>query len=136
MTLLKKIFSDFLGILLIISAILFGWLPGPGGVPLFLAGLSLLAANHEWARRLLEYIKTKGLKLADSFFKDHPVLIALYDTLAVLLIALAIFIFATYTKSLLHAASIVMFFVGLGLFLGNKKRLKRLTAKVKRQTKA
>ena len=58
-----KIAVDVLGILLIIAAGLFGWLPGPGGIPLLLAGLSLLATNHEWARKLLHSLKENGNKI-------------------------------------------------------------------------
>ena len=34
-----------------------GWLPGPGGIPLVLAGLGVLASEFEWARRLLLWAK-------------------------------------------------------------------------------
>lgn len=30
-----------------------GWLPGPGGIPLFLVGLAVLATEFVWAARLL-----------------------------------------------------------------------------------
>lgn len=60
---------DVVGIALIILAILIGWLPGPGGIPLALVGLSLLAINHTWAERLLQRIKAEGLKLKDKLFK-------------------------------------------------------------------
>ncbi|HWD80904.1 MAG TPA: PGPGW domain-containing protein [Kribbella sp.] len=46
-----------LGGLLIIAAPLTGWLPGPGGIPLFIAGLAVLASEFEWAQRLLQRVK-------------------------------------------------------------------------------
>jgi hypothetical protein len=46
-----------LGGLLIILAPLTGWLPGPGGIPLFIAGLAVLASEFEWAQRLLMRVK-------------------------------------------------------------------------------
>lgn len=46
-----------LGGLLIILAPLTGWLPGPGGIPLFIAGLAVLASEFEWAQRLLLRVK-------------------------------------------------------------------------------
>jgi hypothetical protein len=49
------------GVLLIILAILTGWLPGPGGVPLALIGLAVLASEFEWAARLLDRVKEWAL---------------------------------------------------------------------------
>lgn len=57
------IILDIVGVLLLLLAVLVGWLPGPAGIPLALAGLSLLAINHDWAKRLLMRMKTEGLKL-------------------------------------------------------------------------
>jgi hypothetical protein len=45
------------GGILIIAAPLTGWLPGPGGIPLFIAGLAVLASEFEWAQRLLYRVK-------------------------------------------------------------------------------
>ena len=36
----------------IIAAVLVGWLPGPGGTPLFLAGMAVLASEFRWAHIL------------------------------------------------------------------------------------
>lgn len=54
---LRILLTDALGILLMITAPLLGWLPGPGGLPLFIAGLSLLAINHDWAKKLLDSMR-------------------------------------------------------------------------------
>ena len=43
------------GLLLILA--LTGWLPGPGGIPLFIAGLAVLASEFEWAQRVLMRVK-------------------------------------------------------------------------------
>ncbi|SDQ48719.1 TIGR02611 family protein [Quadrisphaera sp. DSM 44207] len=39
---------------LVLLGLLSGPLPGPGGVPLVLAGLAVLASEFPWARRLLD----------------------------------------------------------------------------------
>ena len=39
------------GAVLIIAAPLTGWLPGPGGIPLFLLGLAVLSSEFMWAER-------------------------------------------------------------------------------------
>lgn len=41
-----------LGGLFIVAAGLTGWLPGPGGIPLFLAGMAILASEFRWAHSL------------------------------------------------------------------------------------
>lgn len=61
------IILDIIGVLLLLLAMAVGWLPGPAGIPLTLAGLSLLAINHDWANRLLQRFKTEGLKVKDWF---------------------------------------------------------------------
>jgi len=42
--------------------------PGPGWLVIFL-GLTLLAAEFVWARRLMERMKQEGTKLKDSVWK-------------------------------------------------------------------
>jgi hypothetical protein len=59
----KVIILDTLGVLLMILAVLTGWLPGPGGIPLFIAGLALLAINHTWAQAKLDWVKAHSKDL-------------------------------------------------------------------------
>lgn len=44
------------GCLFIIAAGLTGWLPGPGGIPLFLIGIAILATEFEKAERFRDWI--------------------------------------------------------------------------------
>lgn len=50
-----------IGASMLIAAPLTGWLPGPGGIPLFLAGLGVLSTEFLWAKRfrkwLLRYVR-------------------------------------------------------------------------------
>ena len=41
------------GVGIMIVALSIGWLPGPGGIPLFLVGLAVLASEFVWAHHLL-----------------------------------------------------------------------------------
>jgi hypothetical protein len=62
-----------LGSLFIIAAALTGWLPGPGGIPLFLIGVAILATEFEKAERFRDWI----LKLIRHFgvwFRAHKLL--------------------------------------------------------------
>ncbi len=124
---IRHILADLAGLGLIVLAILTGWLPGPGGIPLFLAGVGLLAINHEWARRFLRYLKTTGLKLVERFFRDHPVLMAVYDVLAICLIIAGVLILLN-TSGGIKTLAFLCFSIGLALFLGNRKRLRRIMA--------
>lgn len=63
--LLYRIGVGIVGGLLIILAPLTGWLPGPGGIPLFIAGLAVLASEFEWAQRLLQWVKERVRRLTN-----------------------------------------------------------------------
>lgn len=52
-----RIGVGIVGGILVIAAPLTGWLPGPGGIPLFIAGLVVLSSEFEWAQRLLYRVK-------------------------------------------------------------------------------
>ena len=128
----KILLTDLAGIGLIILAILTGWIPGPGGIPLFVAGLGLLAINHAWARRLLQRFKAHGLKLAELFFREHPILMAVYDFVALLLVTAGI-IAIINVQGFFKASAIILITLGLGLFLGNRKRLQKITRYFRKQ---
>lgn len=122
---LRILLTDLAGIGLIILSILTGWIPGPGGIPLFLAGLALLAINHEWAHRLLINVKTHGLRLAELFFRDHPVLMFIYDVVALLLVGAGLLVLVNI-HGVVKASAPVLIILGLSLFLGNRHRLQRI----------
>jgi hypothetical protein len=48
-----RVVVGLVGVLLILLGAATGWLPGPGGIPLVLAGLAVLASEFEWAQGLL-----------------------------------------------------------------------------------
>lgn len=55
--LIYRIGVGVVGGLLVIAAPLTGWLPGPGGIPLLILGLAVLASEFEWAQRVLQRVK-------------------------------------------------------------------------------
>ena len=117
--------TDIAGVGLIILSVLTGWIPGPGGIPLFLAGLALLAINHEWARRLLHKVKTQGVRLAELFFSEHKVIMIIYDVVALLLVSGGVYILL-FVQNNIRATAGIFIILGLSLFLGNRKRLQRI----------
>ena len=130
---LKIVVTDIAGVGLMLLAIFFGWLPGIGGIPLFLLGLSLLAINHSWAKRLLMYIKTKGMKIVDTMFTDHPILVIAYDIATVILAIGAAWLLLEFSHNTARAAAGLLLLFSGGLFLGNRKRLKRLLQRINRK---
>ncbi|MEO8863274.1 MAG: PGPGW domain-containing protein [Candidatus Saccharimonadales bacterium] len=126
MRLFKIIATDTAGILLIIGSILFGWVPGPGGIPLFIAGLSLLSINHEWARRWLKKAQKSGLSLSKRVFNDHPGWRLAIDTISVLAFTGGVILLAYVTGNFVRGLAIGIIILAISLFLGNRERLKRL----------
>lgn len=122
---------DTLGFLLMLISPLFGWLPGPGGIPIFIAGLGLLAINHEWAKRWLKTIKEKGVNVIDAIFVKHPVWEAFYDIMTVIFVVVGVQLLNTYTKNITLTIGILLLLTAFVLFIGNRKRLKRFMNHVK-----
>lgn len=132
MRFVRVLLTDLAGIGLIILSVLTGWIPGPGGIPLFLAGLGLLAINHAWARRWLRQLKTHGLAVANAFFREHRGLMIAYDLIALLLVATGVTILI-HVHGGIKALAIMAIFLGLSLFFGNRKRLQRIVNHFRRQ---
>lgn len=55
----KVLLYDTLAIILMIFGLLLSPVPGPFSIPLYILGLSLLARNHHWARRMFKYFENK-----------------------------------------------------------------------------
>lgn len=53
MHLVYRVVVATVGVLVIILAMSIGWLPGPGGIPLAIIGLAILASEFVWAHHLL-----------------------------------------------------------------------------------
>lgn len=123
---MKKIVYDTLGVLMLIGAVLFGWLPGPGGVPLLLGGLGMLSINHAWARKLLHAIKEKGTSLYDIFFPNNKWVHWIYDVIGLCILLGAAYIIRVETKSLIQTLAIAAVFVSAGLLLTNRRRLEKI----------
>jgi hypothetical protein len=61
------------GGLFVIAAGLTGWLPGPGGIPLFLLGIAILATEFAWAKRIEQFI-LRYIRIAGQWIKAHLVI--------------------------------------------------------------
>jgi uncharacterized protein (TIGR02611 family) len=87
--LIYRIVIGVVGGLLIIAAPLTGWLPGPGGIPLFIAGLAVLASEFEWAQRLLLKVKDR-VKDLTAWTSRQPGWLKALGTLALFVCVLVV----------------------------------------------
>lgn len=126
----KAIIVDILGFTLILAAIPLGWLPGPGGIPLVILGLSLLATNHEWAERLLERVKKHAGKAAEKLTGSSPAAKWGIDILSIVFIAAAVYLLSAFTKNLTTTAGISFTAAGIVLLLTNQNRYARIWKKL------
>lgn len=130
---IKVILTDVLGVLLMIVAPFLGWLPGPGGIPLFLAGLGLLAINHEWARRWLQDFDKKRLQFTDKYLTKNPVVRWVLDIFSIAAISGGIAILVTQDNLLKRAIGTALISISVIVFLINQKRFDRLVARFKKK---
>lgn len=131
----KALLVDILGFGCIIASPLLGWLPGPGGIPLLIIGLSLLANNHEWAEKLLAKVKEHAGNATKKVSQSSPVVRLAIDILSVVLIAIAVLIMVYVTRDLFKAAAISLIIVAVVLTFTNQNRYKRAWNKFTRKHK-
>lgn len=123
----KIIILDTLAIFCFIGVILFGWLPGPGGIPLFIAGLGLLAVNHDWAERWLETARHKGKSFKKILFPDVKWIRHSYDVVTISLTLFATWLFFTTKNRFVTGACLGVVFFSLFIFLVNRGRFDKLS---------
>jgi hypothetical protein len=121
---------DTLAVVVMLLAIATGWLPGPGGIPLFIIGLSLLSVNHEWAERYIDQLKEYADRVSDLIF--IPRLRVFFDIIAPFL-AIAGALFIVY-QSAIWMISFGAFCLGMSLvsFFGNRNRWDRFKKRLRK----
>lgn len=124
---MQLIIFDALAIIFMIAAILTGWLPGPGGIPLFVIGLSLLAINHEWAERYIRKLQKYVNMIGDIIFIQR--LRVIYDLLAPTLIIWGVLFILSAGFSFARSVGTFMIFLGIVIFFGNRDRWEKLKEK-------
>lgn len=127
----KIIVLDFLGVVLMVAALLTGWLPGPGGLPLFILGLSLLAVHHDWAKRYMHLLKKYADKLGDLVFVNNPRVQLLYDVLAPLMIVAGGFLLVRSSAVWAAPLGILALLIGFVFLLGNRGRWQRIRRSIR-----
>lgn len=128
----KRIVTDTAGYLLILAALATGWLPGPGGIPLALAGLGLLSINNKWAKDLREYLLDHGGKVMQLIFPKHPIAQWAYDVVAIVLYTVAAYLGWQHAAVWQLSVAVTAFFTATFIALMNRERLSTLRGKKKR----
>ena len=67
---------------LVLASGLFGWIPGPGGIPLFLAGVAILATEYDWAERFKQRI-LRAVKISSEWYASHRLLGSTFITVGI-----------------------------------------------------
>lgn len=129
----KLILFDSLAAICFVGVALFGWLPGPGGIPLLILGLSFLAVNHTWAERWMETVKVKGMSLKNYLFPQKPSVQMFYDigSIAVMLGAAAVLV--TAANRIVSGIGVFLLCFGLAIFIFNRDRIDKIAAFFKRK---
>jgi hypothetical protein len=128
---LKRILIDIAGYGLILLGVTTGWLPGPGGIPLIVAGLGLLSINNKWAQELRDYVLHNGGKLVQTLFPNNPVVQILYDILVVLLLILVGVLGWQHAAIWQISLAIALYFIALFIASMNRQRLERFRSRKK-----
>ena len=126
---IKRILTDLAGYCLVLLGVAFGWVPGPGGIPLIIAGLGLLSINNEWAARLRLYLLKHGGKVVRSLFPAHPYVQWLYDLICIALIALVALLAWQRSPFWKISLAVALFFVALFIAAMNRDRYVRIKRK-------
>ena len=125
-TSVRKPFTFALGLVLICVAPLVGWIPGPGGIIVFLAGIGVLASEFDWAENLKEFFLKTVPKEIKNRWRPTPKWELVFDFTAIALLIGALFA----ARQNWWAPVLSLGIGGVCLFLFNRERLTRLKNRV------
>lgn len=128
----KRLAIDFAGFGLIILSFLTGWLPGPGGIPLFLAGLGILSLNYEWAERLMKNFEKKWHEYTTKYLEADPLTSRIMDIFAIIFLGIGIWLATSDYNRIIRSASIGPIILGVLVLLNNQRRFSRFITKIKK----
>ena len=129
----KRIAIDIAGFGLIIISPFLGWLPGPGGIPVFLAGLGILSLNYDWAENLLKDFEQKRLEFVEKYLVSNKKIARTIDLLCVLIIIMAIIAVLNLNSPVLKLLSAGAGSFSFIILVSNQRRLDRVFEKFKKK---
>lgn len=119
----KVILTDMAGVGCLMLVPFLGPLPGPGGIPLILAGLGLLAANHDWADDAIFYVKKRSTSLRKIVFPNVTWVKWSWDLFSLSLISFGTWLNIIAEHWLLKGVSIGIMASASTIFMLNRDRL-------------
>ncbi len=122
-SLIKIIGTDIAGIICLILVPILGPLPGPGGIPLLVTGLGLLALNHEFAQKWLRYVKKHSDSIREIVFPDVTWIKWAWDIFCVVLLCVGLWLNFTAEWWLLKGLSVGIMAGSSTLFMMNRDRI-------------
>lgn len=128
-TKVRKPFTFALGLVFIIAAPLVGWIPGPGGIALFLAGIAVLASEFDWAENLKFFFLKTVPKEIQNRWQPTPRWEIAFDTTAFMLLVVALVAADQRWWNVVASFGIG----GICLFLFNRERLTRLKRRMSKK---
>ncbi|MFT4532549.1 MAG: hypothetical protein ACI9T8_000573 [Candidatus Saccharimonadales bacterium] len=131
----KVIATDLAGVFLLILVPILGPLPGPGGIPLLIAGFGLLAVNHDWADDAVNYVKKHSESLRGMIFPEKLWAQRAWDLVAVLLLITGTLMNFVVEHWVLVALSYGVMAGSTTVFMMNRNRLAWLDKQLRRTGK-
>lgn len=122
----QRILIDIAGFGLMIISPFLGWLPGPGGIPLFLAGLGLVSLNHEWAENLLKNFERKREELTEKYLMSSPGVSQAIDVVFLLAMVGGVHVAATQDQIVIKGLGLGTITISLIILLSNQKRIEKI----------
>ena len=129
---LRRFGTDIAGYTCLLLVVLLGPLPGPGGIPLLLAGLGLLSIHNSWARRLLEYVKRHSESFRALLFPQRPIIELMWDIVGSVLFISSILLVVFGNGWLIRSLTLSLGALAVVVLLNNRSRIRNLTIKIKR----
>ena len=100
------------GLLLVVASPFTGILPGPGGIPVFLLGVAILASVYDWAERLKQFFLKVVPEWLKRYWRMTPKWLYFFDFIAfcILMVALALTYWPIYLPIIEMRSSAPFFF--------------------------
>jgi uncharacterized protein (TIGR02611 family) len=130
----KRVIIDAVGYLLVALGIILMPVPGPGGLPVMLAGLGLLSIENNWAKSCRQWLLDNGHNLAAKFFPKNKSIQLIYDLLAAIILSVSLYITIKDTSKLVGMAATLGISGSLMILGFNCQRLDRFLSSLKRKS--
>jgi hypothetical protein len=128
----KVVAYDVAGVTCLVLVPFLGPLPGPGGIPLLLAGFGLLAVNHDWADDAILFVKKHGDNLITVFFPNKTLIKWSWDIGLVLLFIFGLWVETWGESFLFTIGGLLINALSTTLFMFNRGRLDWVNAQLRK----